>query len=503
MEHEGTKTRRKTPGIGWVAVAVVLLCGGVKAQPFLGNGIKIGEVTDTSAVVWVRLTETKGLNRDGVPWATGDVPVRENNPDSPDRPGMETATSDDPYYRQVPEGRSLSDMANGVPGSPGRVRIKVAPLQRVDQGVKGTMTYRVSSDRDYTLQLPLPGIRPNTRYQVSVEALRASEGPVTDRIETTFTSAPAKQHPSPVSFTVVTGSRWKTMDHPDGHNIYVAMKEMNPSFFVHTGDIVYYDHLHPYATHIDLARFRWNRMYGLPRIVAFHNQVPSYFIRDDHDTWQNDCWPGMTPRMGNFTLAEGQAVFREQVPMSPRTYRTFRWGRDLQVWMTEGRDYRSRNTMEDGPGKTIWGPEQMAWFKRTVAASDATFKILISPSPIVGPDHANKFDNHSNVNWTYEGDLIRAFLAENKMIVVCGDRHWQYTSVDTKTGVPEYSCGPTTDKHSTMIQNEDLAMIKYVAARGGFLSVTVERVGGEPRAVFRHHDVNGVVVNEDVRGVGY
>ena len=50
-----------------------------------------------------------------------------------------------------------------------------------------------------------------------------------------------------------------------------------------------------------------------------------------------------------------------------------------------------------------------------------------------------------------------------------------------------------------MIENDDLSMIKYVAARGGFLSVTVERVEGEPRAVFRHHDVNGMVVNEEVR----
>tara|TARA_B100000700_G_scaffold121588_2_gene136487 strand:- start:1593 stop:1754 length:162 start_codon:yes stop_codon:yes gene_type:complete len=50
-----------------------------------------------------------------------------------------------------------------------------------------------------------------------------------------------------------------------------------------------------------------------------------------------------------------------------------------------------------------------------------------------------------------------------------------------------------------MVDNEDLSMIKYVAAIGGFLSVTVERVDGTPRAVFRHHDVNGNVVNEEVR----
>ena len=158
--------------------------------------------------------------------------------------------------------------------------------------------------------------------------------------------------------------------------------------------------------------------------------------------------------------------------------------------------------MDDGPGKTIWGVEQMAWFKETVNESDATFRILISPSPIVGPDHANKFDNHSNVNFTYEGDIIRSFLAENNMIVVCGDRHWQYSSKDTRTGLFEYSSGPTTDKHATALKNDDQRMIRYVAARGGFLSVMVERVEGVARAVFRHHDVEGHVVNEEVQTRG-
>jgi alkaline phosphatase D len=378
--------------INFLAVLfLVSLLNTAHAQPFMANGIKIGEVTSTSAIIWTRLTTFK------------------------------------------------------------------------------------------------------------VEGSATPKGQITSVVESSFQTAAAVDIPEKVVFTVITGSRWKTTDHPDGHNIYPHMAALSPSFFVHTGDIVYYDHTHPYATHIDLARFRWHRMYALPRIRDFHNRVPSYFMRDDHDTWQNDCWPGQENRMGNFTLADGQAVFREQTPMSPKTYRTVRWGKDLQVWFTEGRDYRSPNTMPDGPEKTIWGKEQMAWFKKTAVESDATFRILISPSPIVGPDHANKMDNHSNPNFAYEGDIIRKFLGAHNMILVCGDRHWQYTSKDTKTGLLEYSCGPTTDVHSTMIKNENLSMIKYVADRGGFLSVTIEHMNGTPRAVFRHHDVNGKVVNEEIQ----
>ena len=52
--------------------------------------------------------------------------------------------------------------------------------------------------------------------------------------------------------------------------------------------------------------------------------------------------------------------------------------------------------MPDGPDKTLWGAEQIAWLKSTLLESDATFKLLISPTPLVGPDDAYKIDNHTN-----------------------------------------------------------------------------------------------------------
>jgi phosphodiesterase/alkaline phosphatase D-like protein len=89
--------------------------------------------------------------------------------------------------------------------------------------------------------------------------------------------------------------------------------------------------------------------------------------------------------------------------------------------MVEGRDFRSPNTMPDGPDKTIWGAEQKAWFKRTVEASDAAFRVLISPTPVIGPDRERKNDNHANEGFTHEGNELRQFIAEQKnMVVVTG-----------------------------------------------------------------------------------
>ena len=57
---------------------------------------------------------------------------------------------------------------------------------------------------------------------------------------------------------------------------------------------------------------------------------------------------------------------------------------------------------------------------------------------LFGPDNLDKLDSHANEGFSTEGGELRRFLAENNMIVICGDRHWQYVSVDEKTGLREY-----------------------------------------------------------------
>ena len=85
--------------------------------------------------------------------------------------------------------------------------------------------------------------------------------------------------------------------------------------------------------------------------------------------------------------------------------------------------------------------------------------------------------------------------------MVCGDRHWQYVSVDPETGVQEFSCGPTSEKHAGGFSQEDRSdMHRYLNICGGFLSGTVDRIEGEPTLTFRHHSVAGEVLNEVVLG---
>lgn len=462
--------------------------------PSQATGVKIGEVTHDSAVVWTRLT--RDAERVG-----GDAPlpeVRYRNPDT-DELLLETEVRKPEWDPVVtfPDGSAIDSIEGAVAGAEGEVRVRYG----ADGGSwLETEWQAVNPARDFTRQFTLSGLVPGTQYALLVES-RSSDGAAGQTVEGTFRTAAAPQAAARVLFTVTTGQRYPHMDAPEGgFRMYDAMLKLDPDFFVHTGDILYYDQL---AKTEALARWHWQRMYSLPTNVRFHRQVASYFIKDDHDTWVNDCWPSMLRRyMGEFTFAQGQAIFLEQVPMEEKTYRTVRWGRDLQIWLVEGRDYRSANTDPDGPEKTIWGAEQKAWFKQTVTESDATFRVLISPMPIVGPDRPNKNDNHSNAVFEHEGNELREFMASQPgMVVICGDRHWQYISVDDKTGLREYSCGPASDEHAGGWQQDNvLPEHRYLNVTGGFLAVEVTRgAGSDPSIAFRHYSVDGELYHEDVR----
>jgi alkaline phosphatase D len=460
--------------------------------PFLATGIKIGEVDQTSAIVWARLT--RSAERVGF-----DAPVPEflylndKTGKYEPKPGGRPDRVPKVIY---PEGTTVETIEGATPGAAGQVRVQYRKAGEADW--KQTGWQAVDPAKDYTVQVKLTGLTPGADYELRVEAAPSQSETVTASIDGSFKTAPDKNTEAPVNFIVTTGTAYKDKESEQGYQFYGSALKLDPEFFVHTGDIIYYDY---YAKTKELALWGWDRQFSLPNHIDFQRQMTSYFIKDDHETWMNDAYPGMKTRfMGEFTYEQGTEIFLWEVPMGDKTYRTVRWGKDLQIWMVEGRDYRSPNDAPDGPDKTIWGKEQMAWFKSTVQASDATFKVLISPTPIVGPDRMNKKDNHANSGFAHEGALIRDFISKQEnMVSVCGDRHWQYISKDSKTGMMEFCCGPGSDAHAGGWSQEDrFPEHVYLNVCGGFLEGSVDRAGGEPRLVFRHYDPDGKLLNEHV-----
>ena len=171
--------------------------------------------------------------------------------------------------------------------------------------------------------------------------------------------------------------------------------------------------------------------------------------------------------------------------------------------------------MKDGPGKTLLGAEQLNWLKETLLASDASFKLIISPTPMVGPDDAYKIDNHVNHNgFRYEGEAIFSWLVDNgflekNLYIVCGDRHWQYHAMHP-SGIEEFSSGALVDNNSRpgrlagdpkSTDPDGLIKQFYIqgdpeSASGGFLLITVSREDGKPSASFQHYDEKGNLLYE-------
>ncbi len=103
---------------------------------------------------------------------------------------------------------------------------------------------------------------------------------------------------------------------------------------------------------------------------------------------------------------------------------------------------------------------------------------MISPNPIIGPDRIMKGDNQANLNgFWHEGQEFLDWVKDNRLsnlILMCGDRHWQYHSIDRRDGreVHEFSCGPTCDEHVQDVPPPYEGVERpYAASRGGFLAV--------------------------------
>ncbi len=458
-------------------VACLLACGPQTIdESRQATGVKIGEVTSDSAIIWSRVTENAERRHDGI-----------------ERRGR-------PNRDAPPEDLNPRDLEGSTPGAPGSVMLRYGTTSDMAIATE-TEWIDVGPDTDSTHHFRLTGLQPATKYYFETHT-SASDGSVLHQpLSGSFETAPPVEDYANVTFTVITGQAYRDADDPKGFKIYPSMGKLNPHFVVPTGDTVYYDSDDPIARNGELARYHWRRMYSYPTLIDFHLKVPGYWEKDDHDSYANDNWPSEPNRdyMGSFSWDEGLKIYAEHTPQGERPYRTIRWGKGLQVWIVEGRDFRSPNNMEDGPEKTIWGARQKHWLKETLLASDADWKVLVSPTPIVGPDRTNKDDNHSNLAFKHEGDEFRAWVKENvpdNFFVANGDRHWQYHSIHPDTGMHEFSCGPASDQHASGTPGENKDYHQFHRVKGGFLSVNANREGDESEITFRFHAVDGEVVYE-------
>ena len=466
----------------------------VDNPPYLGNAIRNNWADQNSVVIWTRTTARPEMLADGRSF----VAMSKKHAIALEK---KTNDSAELLAAQLPAGATLEQMIGACPGSPGQVRLTYFPISQSRQA-KTTPWTTTDAATDFTAQWKLENLKPGVSYAAVVEAKPIASEKPTAVVRGSFSTAPKPSAQRDTKFCVTTCHDFIRTDNSlRGHKIYPAMSKIKPDFIVHAGDIEYYDQPMPWAMTIELMRFKWQRIFALPDNREFYKQTTSYFLKDDHDTLKDDCWPGQT--YGTVSFEQGLKLFNEeQFPAAGPRYKTVRWGKDLQFWLMEGRDFRSANNAPDGPDKTILGENQKRWLAETLKASDAKFKLVFSPTPIVGPDRRGKKDNHANKPFAYEGQELRTlFSSIDGLIVLCGDRHWQYTSVQPGTNLWEFCCGAGSDAHQKgWRKGDERPEHRFLRVAGGFLTgkVVYGAADEAPTLTLRHHKVTGEEVSRFV-----
>jgi alkaline phosphatase D len=337
--------------LGLGACAVVVLAGAPlgaaqPAAPTVTHGVVVGDVTARAAVLWARANRSAELN------------VR------------------------------LSGGRHG-------------PIERV----------RVVAADDFTGLVRLEGLRPDTRYGYRVSFTAGNgRGPV---VQGSFQTAPASNDATAVelAFGGDLAGQNVCRDAQEGFPILDTIRAREPDLFVGLGDMVYADNAcdstgrYGNAQHgglpiaVDLPGFweHWRYNRGDRASQQLLRSTSYVGVWDDHEV-VNDFGPltdapTAAPYAGANLLPLGLDAFLDYTPIasSPdtpkRLYRALRWGKHLELFVLDTRQYRDANSAFDSATrpKTMLGREQVTWLKERLAASDATWKVVVSSVPMSIP----------------------------------------------------------------------------------------------------------------------
>ena len=420
---------------------------------FLPQGVAVGDVSSQSALLWLR---TDGPASVQIEWAT------------------------------VSRWERASTLATVV-----------APASR-------TASITTTAETDYTLTIPLEGLSPATRYRYHVLVISADQ--TTTHLSASpaakgeFTTLPDDKTSVPVTFAWSgdLGGQGRCRQGASGYPIFDVIQRHNPNFFLFLGDTIYSDNPCPSppndpgadfkAATLQTYRVRHRYQRGAEALRQFLETTPVYVIWDDHEVRDNFAGPF------DEQMPAGRQALREYWPIfSPvedphRMYRSVRYGADLEIFILDTRQYRSRNEDLDGPAKTMLGHSQLQWLLDGLRASMATWKVIATSVPL-----SVEKGGLGNDGWGHEPSgtgfgrerqvIVDAILRQTikNVVFLAGDVHWvQANAYDpNQDGVidfHEYMVGPLSARPGRLTAASDELHPIRLVNESGYLNFGLVRV---------------------------
>lgn len=396
--------------------------GPFSAESVLSHGVATGDVTSDSAEVWFRTT---GPSTVRVVWGP------ERNWPSPGLRG-------DPAEPQGTGDLSRSD-----------------PIT-------------TSQETDFTGMVSLKGLHPATPYRYEVltgPGSGPSDSPTLseDQAFGSFVTAGPPDEPVPVTFVWGgdLGGQQRCRKGTEGYVIFDQILRSSPDFAMLLGDFIYADERCPsppnlpgsdfVASTLEEFRAKYRYQRADPALQRFLAAVPVSVTWDDHEVRNNFSGP-FEPLM-----ATGRQAFLEYWPLGKqlddptRLYRKISRGANLDVFLLDTRQHRSRNGDPDGEGKTMLGNAQREWLIGELLKSRATWKVIATSVPLSNTKGGTDL-RPGNDSWargaegtgfqTELGTIIEVVLTKKirNVVWVAADVH--YAQVNTydpdADGVPDF-----------------------------------------------------------------
>jgi alkaline phosphatase D len=329
---------------------------------------------------------------------------------------------------------------------PARMQVEIATTESF-KDVRSGLYVDALPESDFTAKALIDGLPAGQDifYRIRFQDLSSPTilgEPVIGR----FRTAPADRRSVSFAWSGDTaGQGWGIDEARGGMRCYATVLKNRPDFFIHSGDNIYADgplaaeqkmpngeiwknllieeKTKPAET---LAEFRGNWRYNLldRNVRAFNADIPVIAQWDDHEV-TNNWWPGepltraehqrkhYVEKNALLLAARAARAFREYTPTRDfitepgRVYRKISYGPLLDVFMLDMRSYRGPNgegkETAYGPDAYFLGPAQVAWLKRALISSTATWKVIAADMPI-GLIVVYDFDRKWGVEAIAQGD---------------------------------------------------------------------------------------------------